>query len=468
MFDRRSRSTLLRFAMALVVASSVAALSAQAAKKPAAQAPKPATPAAKAPLPVAPAAKAVVQQVVKPPVAQAWLDVATFSGFGIPNMSQMMQGEGGMGAAMGAMFGGGKKNENSNEFLRTQTGLEGRWLDVTLRTSRNPELAEATQAVPQGFGLAPSLKLQTPPKAEPVKHDDDEPEKFEYERPKGKLYLYWGCGAEVREGQPRVLDLATATPQELGQFFQARRATQRGAHSAAGRPVWPSRDDRRLVPGSASLVGEHAFTGQGVPESFRFTIPAMQDFMPEIALKQQEQGGAHVLNWQALETARAYFVSAMGARGGGETEMVLWTSSEVADSGFGLLDYQTNASVDKWLEEKVLLTPQTTTCTVPKGIFGEEGGAMLRMIAYGNELNLVDPPRPADPKVAWEPVWSTKIRVKSVANAMLGLDMSEMRESSGSARKPSGTSPEAAGAKQEPQKPKKKGLGGILGGVIKP
>ena len=171
---------------------------------------------------------------MKPPIAQAWLDVATFSGFGMPNMSQMMQGEGGgMGAAMGAMFGGGKKNENSNEFLRTQTSMEGRWLDVTLRTSNNPSLAEATQAVPQGLGLAPSLKLQTPPKAEPAPRDDEDP-KFDFERPKGKLYLYWGCGAEVREGQPKVLDLQTATPQEMGQFFQARRATQRGAHTRGG------------------------------------------------------------------------------------------------------------------------------------------------------------------------------------------------------------------------------------------
>jgi hypothetical protein len=441
-----------------------AALGAQAAK-PAGPSQKAAASAAAAKAPT-PAAK--VEQIVKPPVAQAWLDVATFTGFGMPNMSQMMQGEGG---AMGAMFGGGKKNEDSNEFLQTQSAMAGRWLDVTLRTSRNPALAEATQAVPQGLLLAPSLKLQTPPKAEPVTRDEDEAPPLEYERPKGKLYLYWGCGAEVREGQPKVLDLATATPQELGQFFQARHATQRGAHVAAGRPVWPSRDDRRLVPAGASLIGEHAFSGQGVPETFKFGIPAMQDFMPEITLKQQEQGGAHVLTWQALETARAYFVSAMGARGvtGDVAEMVLWTSSELPDSGFGLMDYQTNAAVDRWLNEKVLLTPQTTTCTVPKGIFGEEGGAMLRMIAYGSELNLVDPPRPADPKIAWEPVWSVKVRVKSVANAMLGLDMSEMSGAAGedTVAKGQKATGAAAGGKQE-QKPKKRGLGGILGGVIKP
>jgi hypothetical protein len=61
---------------------------------------------------------------------------------------------------------------------------------------------------------------------------------------------------------------------------------------------------------------------------------------------------------------------------------------------------------------------------VPKGVFAGEG-AMLRAIAYGHELNLVHPPRPTDPKVAWEPVWTVKVRVKSVASTMLGMPSME-------------------------------------------
>ena len=98
--------------------------------------------------------------------------------------------------------------------------------------------------------------------------------------------------------------------------------------------------------------------------------------------------------------------------------------------GSGLIDYQTNPAVDRWLQEKVLLQPNVTRCAVPKGIFAEGGGAMLRMIAYGSELNLAHPPRPTDPKIAWEPQWAVKVRVKSVANAMLGMDMSEMQRGS--------------------------------------
>ncbi len=364
-----------------------------------------------------------VQQVVKPPVAQAWIDIATGAGFGMP-----AGGAGGANpmAMMGGLFGGGRSAGNS--FGQTAAVPAGRWVDVTLYTRNNPQLAEAQQAVPAGF-LNPALKLQSPRELRggvPPEPGDERVVEPEFERPKGRMLLYWGCGDTIRTGQPRVVDFATATPADLARFFQSRRATQRGTHAAPGRPSWPSRDDTRMVPDGASLAGEHLFTGAGVPEGFRFQIATAQDLMPPIALKQQDQSGATRLDWQALPTARAYFISGMGAKAGGkgdnEVEMVLWTSSEQPEVGFGLMDYQTNSAVDRWLKEQVLLAPRTTTCTVPKGVFTGEG-AMLRMIAYGSELNLAHPPRPTDPKIAWEPQWAVKLRVKSQTTAMLGMEM---------------------------------------------
>jgi hypothetical protein len=212
--------------------------------------------------------------------------------------------------------------------------------------------------------------------------------------------------------------MATASVADYGKFFVARSATQRGAHGAAGRPVWPSSADGRMVPANASLVGEHAFSGKGIPDGFRFKLPPAQDLMPALVLEQADKAGVTALSWNAIATARAYFVSAMGSNA--KEDMVMWTSSELADTGFGLMDYQTNAAVDRWLKEKVLLAPGTTTCSVPKGIFGDDGG-MLRLIAYGDELNLAHPPRPRDPKAKWDPVWAVKLRVKSVASGMLGM-----------------------------------------------
>jgi hypothetical protein len=359
-------------------------------------------------------------QVVKPPVAQAWIDVATISGMGMP---AGMGGAGNPMASLGSMFGGGGAGAQ-NSFGQTQSMSAGRWVDVTLFTRNNPQLADAQQSVPAGF-LSPALALQSPKEVRgtPPEPGDERTVEPEYQRPKGKMLLYWGCGETVRAGQPRVVDFATAKPEDMTRFFQARSATQRGTHAATGRPVWPSASDARMVPAQASLVGAHAFSGQGVPEAFRFQWPAPQDLMPAIALKQQDVAGATQLEWQALPTARAYFISAMGVRGG--SDMVIWTSSEQPDIGFGLLDYQTNSAVDRWLKEQVLLAPQATRCAVPKGVFSGDG-AMLRMIAYGSELNLAQPPRPADPKVAWEPVWAAKVRVKSVTMAMLGRDMPAM------------------------------------------
>jgi hypothetical protein len=123
--------------------------------------------------------------------------------------------------------------------------------------------------------------------------------------------------------------------------------------------------------------------------------------------------------------------------------MVFWSSSEVPENGTGLVDYQTNAAVDRWLKEKALLSPDARNCTVPKGIFGD--GAMLRMIAYGTEMNVAYPPKPANPNQTWEPQWAAKVRVKSVANAMLG--MGQMGEgASGQPRQGNTDQPQGNGA----------------------
>ena len=387
------------------------------------------------------------RQVVKPPVAQAWIDVATFSGFGIGAMGAGGgSGQGMMGMTMGALMGGPAQQA---EFGNTETGAAGRWMDVTLYTSRNPNLQLATQSVPPATGLAPSLKLMAPERPKPVPRGEDEaPTEFNYEPPKGKLLLYWGCSETVRPGQPKLVDLQTATMAEFAKFFESRRSTTRGAHAAAGRPVWPSRDDKRVFPAGASIAGPHAYQGDGVPESFKFSIPAAQDIMPALQLKQSEQPAFVRLDWNAIPAARAYFLGSMGAREGEQNTIVIWTSSELPDSGFGLFDYQTNRAIDGWLKDKVLLPPTTTTCAIPKEAAGQ---GMLRAIAYGSELNMAYPPRPTDPAVAWEPEWNVKIRVKSLTTTMFGMPEGAMPGAEGMMDAPP---PDAS--QEPPAEPKKK------------
>jgi len=146
-------------------------------------------------------------------------------------------------------------------------------------------------------------------------------------------------------------------------------------------------------------------------------------------------------------------------------EMVFWTSSEVPEVGMGLIDYQTNPAVDRWLKEKVLLEPSATKCTVPKGIFGEGGGAMLRMIAYGSELNLAHPPRPTDPKSLGAAVGGQAAGEERV-QCDAGMDMGEMQRGSRRQAQPQAqdAAPPAAEQKQEEKMPDPVNiLRGILG-----
>jgi len=95
---------------------------------------------------------------------------------------------------------------------------------------------------------------------------------------------------------------------------------------------------------------------------------------------------------------------------------------------------------------------------------------MLRMIAYGTELNLAHPARPTDPKIAYEPEWALKVRVKSVSFTMLGMpamDGGDPVGEDGSAAGGEGSSDAgaAAPAPAEPKKKKKFGLKDALDAV---
>lgn len=349
---------------------------------------------------------AQAQTPAKPPQAQAWIDVATFSGMSMPS--------GGM-AGLGSLFGGGASKVT---FPATQTTNSGRVMDVTLSTRNNPQLAQGIHTIPTGLQLGTQLNLVAPQGGQPAPDRDEPYVDQPREKPKGRILLYWGCGATIRAGQPRVLDMASLKPDDAAKVFIARSATQRGVHSAQGRPHWPHQTAGQALAQNASLAGEHSFSASSVPAGFAFSIGPSHDVMPALALNSSDQGGATALDWNSLPTARGYFAGAIASKS--EAEMIIWSSSELPDTGFGLFDYQTNPAVDGWVKERVLLAPGTTRCNVPKGVLPAEG-AMLRLIAYGPELNLVHPPRPADTRAAWEPLWAVKLRLKSMATSVAGM-----------------------------------------------
>jgi hypothetical protein len=105
--------------------------------------------------------------------------------------------------------------------------------------------------------------------------------------------------------------------------------------------------------------------------------------------------------------------------------MIIWSSSEEPDPGWGLMTYLSPANIDKFLKEKVILPPSTQQCAIPRGIFAGVDGAMVNMIAYGPELNLSHPPRPPKADSSWQPEWVAKVRVKSTGMTMLGMGEEE-------------------------------------------
>lgn len=352
----------------------------------------------------------------KTPIANYWMDVATVN-VSIPGAEEMadMPLVGGM---MGNFFGGSKLGM-----------VPGKWLDLALYTRQKPAGTEGTHGIPPGQKMGASLPLLPVPKPQAGgTASDATPESVERQKPKGRLLLYWGCSEAVRPGQPRILDMATAGPTDFAKFFVGRYAPERGATSQPGRSIWPNEQDRQRVPKDSSLLGEHAVGGEGVPPSLRFAIGEKQDFMERMNLAAPgDPKGALAANWNAVSTARAYFLSAMG---GGGDDMILWSSSDVPEAGLGLVDYLSNTQIDQWVKDKVLLPAATQKCAIPSGIFGTAGGAMLRGIAYGNELNLLHPPRPTDPKLlaAWNPEWSLRLRVKSTTMTMLGQEEAPARQ----------------------------------------
>ena len=107
-------------------------------------------------------------------------------------------------------------------------------------------------------------------------------------------------------------------------------------------------------------------------------------------------------------------------------------------------------------------------CAVPGEVMKKAGSPFLNFIAYGPEANFVQPPRPSDPKLAWEQVWTAKARFKSTAQLMLGESaargsQSEAQAPRGEAAKDSSTPSSTPSQENNPVEQGIKALRGIFG-----
>lgn len=366
----------------------------------------------------------------KPAPVQYWMDIATLTVSGITNTASSQD-------AISTDTLGQLTGNTNFQFGGTKGMQPGRWLDVALSVSA--ESAKATggtltvrQTVPKGQNMGDSLQLSRAVSASSaaspnarqtnfiLRGPDTEDKSIEAVKfisqteaikrnaPK-KLLLYWGCGDRVRAGQPRHLDMTTASSSSPATGLKGRAVVESIPSLDSGIATWPNSASRSVVPKEASLVGKHAFSGDNIPANMQFDLKAKQDFMPALAINVNGiKGSATTLNWSRIATAQGYFLMATAKN---NREIVIWTSSEQPEPGWGLMDYASNANLAQWKRDKIVLAANQTSCSIPAGIFSQTGGAMLNGIAYGEETNINS--RNTSGNSSGNGSWNARIRVKS-------------------------------------------------------
>lgn len=353
---------------------------------------------------------ALVSAAGKKPAAVYWMNVAT-ENFSVPGMDEQMSDGGGMFGRMAGMPQFGPKKSLRLELLSPRS---------------LPASPEAGHDIPPGQMMGRQLPLEIPSGEKAVREHDEQPGKIE--KPKMRMLIYWGCGETVGKGQPRVLDTANMSMSDFGKAMSGLSGRMPSAQYPP-RPKpgwvyaeWPNRLNSEQVPKESSLRGEHLVHGNYTPD-IKFPVGENNDFMSPVVFTSVEGALTDSIrfSWKKIPSALGYFAQAIGHNEKTE-ETIFWTSSAVPDTGFGLLDYLPPGDVRRFIKDKVVMTPETTSCAVPKGIFSGAKGAMLQFIGYGDELNLAHPPKPKDPKAAWDPVWTMKLRNKSTGMTTLGSE----------------------------------------------
>jgi hypothetical protein len=378
----------------------------------------------------------VAQPAPPPPIANYWVDVATSSGLGTgmtpgarPDMSQIM----------GMMQGGSSVSHT---------------LDLRLASRNKAPAPAADHFIPQGLQMGASLPLVTPAVSRPVRETPSTP--YQYEQPKGRMLIYWGCGEHVGPGQPTELDFSKLAAGQVPPGMAAFAAMGRGstppqAGQSAGFGHWPNDRDARPVPVQGSLLGAHKVEGNYLPP-IAFSLAAGQDFMPDLGLAEAGSlpSGASRLAWRAAPQATGYALTLFGSAENGD--VIVWTSSSKAASAANL-DYLPPAEVKRLVTAGAVLPPTANQCLLPAEVSAASPSGIVMMIGYGPEVHFAEAPK--------APKWTTRLRYKTTASLIRGMGAMGGMDGSGPAGQP--------GQPPQPKKKKKKfGIGDVLGNVPLP
>ena len=406
--------------------------------------------------PPKPAARpaAIVQKVI-PPKAVYWLSAQTTTGFGMGGHG------GGTAPSAGDMMRAAMSGQQPGAIAKSLSLDLGGKLPV----SAPPPLAR--HLIPMGMNMGDLLLLKSPQRAAATGELTD------YEPPKGRLLLFWGCGEAARAGQPVVIDFARMAAGQVppGLFAGERVRIARGPSSASWPSYghWPNDDraSRQGVPATASLIGDHAVRGNYIPD---VDFSLSKDFMGALNLDQKKQpAGAIGMTWNQLPDATGHFASFIGGDGEDPAKgatMVFWSSSESQTFISALGDYIAPAEAARLVGTRQLMPPAQTNCSIPKEVLAAAPNGLVSLVSHGPEENFIFPPRPADPKIAWDQSYAVKARFVARAGGPAGMNMAEMM--GGDDEDPPRRSSRRGAKPKCADKPPSAGdvVGGVMGGLL--
>jgi hypothetical protein len=363
------------------------------------------------------------------PVASYWMDVATASGMGA---GMQQGGRPDMSQVMAMMHGGGGAVHT---------------LDLRLASKQKNAAPQADHFVPAALQMGASLPLLTPVREEAPRGTPGMP--TQWQQPKGRMLIYWGCGEHVSAAQPTIIDFSKMTPGKVPPGMASAMASmahmQTGPTSAPGFGRWPNERDSRAVPAAGSLLGAHKVQANYAPQ-IAFSLGAGQDFMPALGLREAGAlpSGASRLTWQPAAQATGYALTMFGANGNGD--VIMWSSANSAQ--MPAMDYLAPGEVKRLVAAGAVLSPSTSQCVLPAEVAAAAPQGMVMMIGYGPEADFADKPK--------LPTWTTKVRYKTTASLMRGMS-AIMGGDDGDEQQPQ--------QQQQPRKRRGIGIGDLLGAI---
>jgi hypothetical protein len=341
-------------------------------------------------------------------IARYTIDAGTISGMAAMSAG----GQGGVGAAMAMMRGGG--NQVAHELL------------LKLGSTQSASEPAADHFMPAGARLGASVPLVTPRNAPPAPQGP--PGVPQGQMPQGRLLLFWGCGEHAGPGQPVVIDFSKLARGEVPPGLYAQGIDLPEAWSiyqsnSTTYGDWPNSRDAKTVAANSSLLGAHRIAGNYSPE-IAFTLG--EDFMPALrASSRDTASGAVGLSWNALTKATGYYAWAIAANPderGQMRDMVWWTSSSTQQFGGPMSDWVSPAAAARLVEAGTVMPPSQTSCTIPVEVKQAGGPVMMtNLYAYGPEANFSYPERPVNAPRGWQPDWIARVRFRASTMLMAGM-----------------------------------------------